>query len=79
MSKENGREIIVANIEKIKETLNTLRVLLTICSAFIIILGGALGSMIKNGISDYIFWLSFCLFELFLLSAIILLIKIVKS
>lgn len=68
----------MAKIDKIKETLNTLRVVLTICSAFIITLGGALGSMIKNNTSDYIFWLSFGLFELFLLSAIIILVKIVK-
>ena len=66
------------NVEKIKETLNTLRVVLTICSAFIITLGGALGSMINNGTNDYLFWLSFCLFELFLLSAIIVLVRIVK-
>jgi hypothetical protein len=66
------------NIDKIKETLNTLRVVLSISSVFIITLGGALGSMIKNNTNDYIFWLSFYLFEFFLLSAIILLIKIVK-
>ena len=35
------------NIDKIKETLNTLRVVLSISSVFIITLGGALGSMIK--------------------------------
>jgi hypothetical protein len=66
------------NIDRIKETLNTLRVVLSISSVFIITLGGALGSMIKNNTNDYIFCLSFYLFELFLLSAIMLLIKIVK-
>ena len=38
----------MAKIDKVREILNSLRIALTIISAFIIALGGGLGSLYKN-------------------------------
>jgi hypothetical protein len=56
-------------IDKIKETLNTLRVALSIISAIIITLGGTLGSLYRHGDIDIIFWISSVLFFGFLLGS----------
>jgi membrane protein YdbS with pleckstrin-like domain len=49
----------MAKIDKIKETLNSLRVGLSIISAFIITLGGALGSLYNGNHVDLLFWMTF--------------------
>ena len=56
-------------IDKIKETLNTLRVILSIISAIIITLGGTLGNLYKHGDIHIIFWISSILFFEFLLGS----------
>ena len=50
MFEKTWREKIVAKIDKIKETLNSLRVGLSIISAFIITLGGVLGNLYNKEI-----------------------------
>ena len=58
----------MARIDKIKETLNTLRIGLSIISAFIMMLGGSLGNFYKNGDFGILFWIVF----LFILGFVIL-------
>lgn len=65
----------MAKIDKIKEVLNTLRVTLSIISAFIITLGGVLGSLYKNNEIDILFWIVF----LFILSFVIIGYKIIHK
>ena len=66
----------MAKIDKIKETLNSLRVGLSIVSALLITLGGTLGSLYKKEEIDIIFWLSSALFFGFLLVGFIIIHKI---
>ena len=58
----------MAKIDKVKETLNSLRVGLSIISALLIALGGALGSLYKNKKIDFIFWISSGLFFILLIT-----------
>ena len=57
----------MAKIDKVKETLNSLRVGLSIISALLIALGGALGSLYKNNEIDFIFWIASGLFFILLI------------
>lgn len=54
--------------DKIKEILNTLRVLLTIVSAIAIASGGSIGGIYKSGLIGYLF---FALAGVFMVSVII--------
>jgi Ni,Fe-hydrogenase I cytochrome b subunit len=49
----------MSKVDKIKETLNTLRVGLSIVSAFLITLGGVLGSFYNDGNIGILFWITF--------------------
>jgi hypothetical protein len=63
----------LAKIDKIKETLNSLRTGLTIISAFLIALGGALGTLYKQNEFDLIFWfIAFLFFILLILGFVII-------
>lgn len=63
----------MAKIDKVKETLNSLRVGLTIVSALLIALGGTLGSLYKKNEIDLIFWLSaFLFFSLLIIGFVII-------
>lgn len=66
----------MAKIDKIKETLNSLRIGLSIISAILITLGGTLGSLYKNNEIDIIFWISSLLFFGFLTAGFIIIHKI---
>ena len=57
----------MAKIDKIKETLNSLRIGLSIISALLITLGGTLGHLYKNNEIDFIFWVASFLFFGFLM------------
>ncbi len=62
----------MAKIDKIKETLNSLRVGLSIISAFIITLGGVLGNLYNKEIFGLLFWLTTIIFFIFLISGFII-------
>jgi len=66
----------MSKIDKVKETLNSLRVGLSIVSAFIITLGGVLGNLYNNADFSLIFWLTSILFFLFLISGFVIIHKI---
>ncbi|GEM_PF-3403113 len=66
----------MAKMDKIKETLNSLRVGLSIISAILITLGGTLGSLYKRNEIDFIFWVSSILFFTFLVAGFIMIHKI---
>ena len=66
----------MAKIDKIKETLNSLRIALSIISAILITLGGTLGSLYKNNEIDLIFWISSMLFFAFLFVGFVIIHKI---
>ena len=66
----------MAKIDKIKETLNSLRVGLSIVSALLIAFGGSLGGLYKKNEIDFIFWISSILFFLLLIIGFILIHKI---
>ncbi|MBN2782445.1 MAG: hypothetical protein JXQ66_04325 [Campylobacterales bacterium] len=66
----------MAKIDKIKETLNSLRVGLSIISALLITLGGTLGSLYKKDEIDILFWVSTILFFGFLIVGFVTIHKI---
>ena len=66
----------MAKIDKIKETLNSLRVGLSIISAFIITLGGVLGNLYNKEIYGLLFWLTTVIFFLFLMAGFVIIHKI---
>ena len=50
----------MSKLDKIKEELNTLRLAISILSAFLIALGGDIGSMYNVGNLGAMFWLALC-------------------
>ena len=66
----------MAKIDKIKETLNSLRVGLSIISALLITLGGTIGHLYKNQETGTIFWLASLLFFGFLTIGFVVIHKI---
>ena len=66
----------MAKIDKIKEILNSLRVGLSIISAFIITLGGVLGNFYNQGMFGILFWITFGLILVFIVSGFIMIHKI---
>ena len=66
----------MAKIDKIKETLNSLRVGLSIISAMLIALGGTLGSLYKKNEIDFIFWIVSLLFFILLIMGFVIIHKI---
>lgn len=66
----------MAKIDKIKETLNSLRVGLTIISALLITLGGTLANLYKKDEIDTVFWLASILFFGFLFAGFVIIHKI---
>jgi len=66
----------MGKIDKVKEVLNSLRVGLSIVSAFIITLGGVLGSLYKSATIDLLFWLTFVLEMIFIMVGFIIIHKI---
>ena len=66
----------MSKLDKVKETLNSLRVGLSIVSALLITLGGALGSLYKKDEIDIIFWVTSFLFFGFLMVGFIIIHKI---
>lgn len=66
----------MAKIDKIKETLNSLRVGLSIISALLITLGGAIAGLYKKSEIDIIFWIASFLFFNFLFIGFIFIHKI---
>ena len=62
----------MAKIDKIKETLNSLRVGLSIISAFIITLGGALGSLYSRNHIDLLFWMTFVFILVFVVAGYVI-------
>ena len=66
----------MAKIDKIKEILNSLRVGLSIVSAFIITLGGALGSLYSKQSIDLLFWMIFVFILVFVFVGYVIIHKI---
>ena len=66
----------MAKIDKIKETLNSLRVGLSIISALLIAFGGTLGNLYKKNEIDFIFWISSISFFSLLIIAFVIIHKI---
>ena len=66
----------MSKIDKVKEVLNSLRVGLSIVSAFIITLGGVLGSLYKSTTINLLFWLTFVLEIIFVVVGFIIIHKI---
>ena len=66
----------MARIDKIKETLNSLRIGLSIISAFIIALGGALGSLYRINDFGILFWITFIFILLFVFEGYVIVRKI---
>jgi len=66
----------MAKIDKIKETLNSLRVGLSIISALLITRGGSLGNLYKKNEIYFIFWMVSFLFFVFLLIGFVIIHKI---
>jgi ABC-type bacteriocin/lantibiotic exporter with double-glycine peptidase domain len=66
----------MARIDKIKEVLNSLRVGLSIISAFIITLGGVLGNFYNKEMFSLLFWITFGLIIVFIVSGFVIIHKI---
>ena len=66
----------MAKIDKIKETLSSLRVGLSIVSALLIALGGTLGNLYKKNEIDFIFWITSALFFALLIIGFVIIHKI---
>jgi len=66
----------MAKIDKIKETLNSLRIGLSIISAILITLGGTIGSLYKNNEIGLLFLFASFLFFGFLIAGFVIIHKI---
>lgn len=66
----------MAKIDKVKETLNSLRIGLSILSAFIIALGGSLGALYKVNDFGILFWLVFLFILIFVIVGYVIIHKI---
>ncbi|MGE4296262.1 MAG: hypothetical protein AB7E49_11220 [Campylobacterales bacterium] len=62
----------MSKLDKIKESLNSLRIGLSIVSVFVLSLGGALGGMYRSGDLDFVFWFSAVLMAGFILTGIVI-------
>jgi len=66
----------MSKLDKVKETLNSLRVGLSVISALLITLGGTLGSLYKKDEIDIIFWIASFLFFGFLIAGFVIIHRI---
>ena len=62
----------MSKLDKIKESLSSLRIGLSIVSVFVLSLGGALGGMYRSGELGFVFWFSVVLMAGFMLVAIVI-------
>lgn len=69
----------MGKIDKIKEILNTLRLLLSILLGFEVLIAGGLISRYDNGKIDSIFWYGIILFSMILAIVFMLFLKIAKK
>jgi len=66
----------MAKIDEIKESLNTLRTALSLLSAFLIAMGGALGALFKDGDIGVLFWMCVFFMMLFIFAGFVVITKI---
>ena len=66
----------MSKLDEVKETLNTLRTILGLLSAFLIAIGGALGSLFRSGEIDVLFWLCAFFMVIFIFVGFIVIRKI---
>ncbi len=66
----------MAKIDEIKESLNTLRTALSLLSAFLIAMGGALGTLFKGGDTGALFWMCVFFMMLFIFAGFVVITKI---
>ncbi|MCX7100702.1 MAG: hypothetical protein NTX38_04200 [Methylobacter sp.] len=66
----------MAKLDELKESLNTLRTALSLLSAFLIAMGGALGALFKSGDIGVLFWVCAFFMALFILAGFIVITKI---
>ncbi|MCX7075462.1 MAG: hypothetical protein NTZ45_01620 [Methylococcales bacterium] len=66
----------MSKLDEVKETLNTLRTILGLLSAFLIAIGGALGSLFRAGEIDVLFWLCTFFMVIFIFVGFIVIRKI---
>jgi ABC-type bacteriocin/lantibiotic exporter with double-glycine peptidase domain len=66
----------MAKIDKIKEILTSLRVGLSIISAFIITLGGVLGNLYSQNSISLLFWITFVFIFIFVFTGYVIIHKI---
>ena len=66
----------MAKIDEVKEILNTLRAVLGFLSAFLIAVGGAAGTLFKQGEIDTLFWFCVFLMSVFIFVALMVIRKI---
>jgi hypothetical protein len=69
----------VSKLDEIKETLNTLRAMLAVISAFLIALGTAVGSLFVANNIDVAFWIAISFMVLFVIVGFLIMIKITKK
>ena len=66
----------MAKIDEIKESLNTLITALSLLSAFLIAIGGALGALFKGGDIGVLFWMCVFFMILFIFAGFLVITKI---
>ncbi len=67
---------MMAKIDEIKESLNTLRTALSLLSAFLIAIGVALGALFKGGDIGVLFWMCVFFMILFIFAGFVVITKI---
>jgi hypothetical protein len=66
----------MSKLDEVKETLNTLRVAMSLSFGFIVFISGALIKRYDKGSTDNVFWFGIILIVLFLITIILLIYKI---
>ncbi len=69
----------MSQLDEIKETLNTLRAMLAVISAFLIALGTAVGSLFVANNIETAFWIALAFMVLFVLVGFLLMIKVIQK
>lgn len=69
----------MSKLDEIKETLNTLRAMLAVISAFLIALGTAVGSLFVTNNINAAFWIAIVLMVLFVVAGFLIMAKIIQK
>jgi membrane protein YdbS with pleckstrin-like domain len=69
----------MSKLDEIKETLNTLRAMLAVISAFLIALGTAVGSLFIANNINIAFWIAILFMVLFVIVGFLIMIKIIQK